>query len=241
MRDELPEVVLTTTVSVDGRITLGRDQLLVDARVAARWSTMADLGAFGSRHEQLDARVILEGSGSFVGPDTEPRSWPPSRLADDVLWQDHLPMQAARWFVVADGRGRVDWSFTGDAGMKLHVLVCRSTPGGYLQRLRDLGVGYFVVGDEHVDLRSGLALIRSRLGAERVIADSGGTLNASLLREGLVDIVDVVTLPGLVGGAGTPTMMDGVPLGVDEVPLRLRLIDVQTDGDAVRTRYRVRP
>ncbi len=149
-------------------------------------------------------------------------------------------MTAARWFVVADGRGRVDWSFTGDADMKLHVLVCRATPGGYLQRLRDLGVGYFVAGDERVDLRIGLAEIRSRLGVHRVIADSGGTLNASLLREGLVDIVDVVTLPGLVGGAGTPTIMDGIPLGVDQVPLRLRLIDVQTDGDAVRTRYRVR-
>lgn len=229
-----------TSASVDGRITLGPGQLLLYPEVGARWSTITVPGAFTARQAEIDAPVILEGSGSFVGPDAVAPSWPQPTTGDDVLWQDHLPSSAKRWFVVADGRGRVDWSFTGDADTKLHVLVCRATPGGYLQRLRDLGVGYFVVGDEHVDLRSALARIRSRLGARRVIADSGGTLNASLLRGGLVDVVDVVTLPGLVGGAGTPSMMDGDPLGPDEIPLRLSLIDIRVEGDAVRIRYRVR-
>lgn len=50
MRDDLPEVVLTTSVSVDGRITLGRERLLLDPQVEARWSTMAVPGAFEARH-----------------------------------------------------------------------------------------------------------------------------------------------------------------------------------------------
>jgi riboflavin biosynthesis pyrimidine reductase len=241
MREELPEVVLTTTTSVDGRITLGRDQLLLDPSVGGRWSTMADGECFEGRHAQIDATATLEGSGSFIGPDAVAPRWPQPTVRDDVLWQDHVPAGSERWFVVADGRGRVDWSFTGDGSTALHVLVCRSTPAGYLQRLRDLGVGYFVVGDDRVELRSALARIRSRLGATRVIADSGGTMNASLLREGLVDIVDVVTLPGLVGGSGTPTMMDGSPLLPEDLPIRLRLIEVLIDGDAVRTRYEVHP
>lgn len=118
---------------------------------------------------------------------------------------------AQRWFVVADGRGRVDWQYTGDGRRILHVLVCRSSPAGYLQRLRDLEVGYFVVGDERVDLREGLRSL-GESGIKRVVADSGGTLNASLLRQGLVQYIDVVTLPGLVGGAGAPTMFDGPEL-----------------------------
>lgn len=238
---DLPEVVLTTTVSVDGRITLGRGRLLLDPGVGRLWSTMGVPGAFDDRHVRLEAPVILEGSGSFVGPDAVAPEWPRPTTADDVLWQDHVPTEAERWFVVADGRGRVDWTFTGDDTTRLHVLVCRDTPGGYLQRLRDLGVGYFVVGDDHVDLRTALARIRSRLGARRVVADSGGTMNASLLRQGLVDVVDVVTLPGLVGGTATPTMMDGTPLPTGDPPIRLDLLDVRVEGDAVRTRYRVRP
>jgi len=239
MSDELPEVVLMTAVSVDGRITLGRNQRLLDPEVGARWSTMQVPGAFEARHEELDATAILEGSGSFVDQDAAASVWPQPTVPADLLWRDYLPSTAAKWFVVADGRGRVDWALIGDDEMKLHVLVCRSTPGGYLQRLRDLGIGYFVVGDARVDLRLGLARIREVLGAERVIADSGGTLNASLLREHLVDILDIVTLPGLVGGRDTPTMMDGPPLAADQVPLRVDLIDVQAEGGAVRTRYRV--
>ncbi|MER7070530.1 DUF664 domain-containing protein [Terrabacter sp. NPDC000476] len=241
MGDELPEVVLTTTVSVDGRITLGRHERLLDPAVGARWSLMAAGGPFETRHEQIGAGAILEGSGSFVDPDAVAPDWPAPVVPDDLLWCDHLPAAARRWFVVADGRGRVDWSFTGDADLRLLVLVCRSTPPGYLQRLRDLEVGYVVVGDDRVDLRSALARLRHRLGVECVVADSGGTLNASLLREGLVDVVDVVTLPGLVGGAGTPTMMDGPPLPPDATPIRLRLLGVRVERDAVRTRYAVDP
>lgn len=62
---------------------------------------------------------------------------------------------------------------------------------------------------------------------------------ASLLREGLVDIVDVITIQGLVGGAGAPTMMDGPELDHSEGPIRLQLIDVAIHEGAVRSRYLV--
>ncbi|GAA1901073.1 hypothetical protein GCM10009814_33030 [Lapillicoccus jejuensis] len=37
-----------------------------------------------------------------------------------------------------DGRGRVDWTFTGDDETSLLVLVRAHTPAGYLAHLRDL-------------------------------------------------------------------------------------------------------
>lgn len=238
--DELPEVVLTTTTSVDGRISLGSRQRLLDPKVAARWAKIGAPGAFTDRHDALDTTVILEGSGSFVDVDSPVPKWPAPVRPESDLRRDHLPTQSRRWFVVADGRGRMAWQFASDNGMHLHVLVCESTPAGYLQHLRDLGVGYFVVGRERVDLRAGLERIRDVFGAKRVVADSGGTMNASLLREGLVDVVDVITLPGLVGGAGAPTMMDGPELRRDEDPIELELIDVVVEHGAVRSRYRVR-
>ena len=38
-------------------------------------------------------------------------------------------------------------------------------------------------------------------------------MNAILVREGLIDEVSVVVAPLLVGGNGTPTLMDGESLG----------------------------
>ena len=177
--------------------------------------------AFAGRPADIASTVVLEGSGSFVDVDAQAPPWPAPTTPEQELWRDHLPAPPRSWFVVADSRGRVDWTFTGDDTTVLHVLVCRATPPGYLQRLRDLGVGYFVVGERQVDLRVALARIHQVLGAGRVIVDAGGTLDAAVLLRGLVDIVNIVTLPGLVGGSGTPTMIDGPPLGEGERPIRL--------------------
>lgn len=232
-------MVLAVTASADGRITLARDQRLLDPAVAERWAALQPDGAFASRFDELHADVILEGSGSFVDDSADAPVRPVAVLSDDELRRDHVPRRSSKWFVVADGRGRVDWTFTGDDTMPLHVLVCDATPLGYLQRLRDLGVGYFVVGDAAVDLRAALRRIHEVFGATRVIANSGGTINAALLRDGLVDILDIVTIPGLVGGRGTPSVMDGPQLGRDDSPIRLQLLDCRVDNGAVRTRYRV--
>lgn len=236
---DLLEVVLMTAASVDGRITLGRHQRLLDPAVNDRWNSIRVPSSFLNRPADLASHVVLEGSGSFVDVDAEAPLWPAATTPDLELWRDHLPRTAPNWFVVADSRGRVDWTYTGDETTALHVLVCRATPSGYPQRLHDLGVGYFVVGDRQVDLRAALVRIRQVFEADRVIIDAGGTMNAALLRLGLVDIVDVVTLPGLVGGMGTPSIMDGPQLDIHEWPIRLQLIDCFVEGGAVRSRYRV--
>jgi riboflavin biosynthesis pyrimidine reductase len=50
---------------------------------------------------------------------------------------------------------------------------------------------------------------------------------AALLRAGLVDELHVITVPALIGGLGTPSIMDGPPLGTGSLPEQLRAIDVQ--------------
>ncbi len=64
-------------------------------------------------------------------------------------------------------------------------------------------------------------------------------MNAALLRQGLIDIIDVVTLPGLIGGLGTPSIMDGPQLGLDEWPIRLQLLHSHIEHGTVHSRYRV--
>jgi 2,5-diamino-6-(ribosylamino)-4(3H)-pyrimidinone 5'-phosphate reductase len=38
---------------------------------------------------------------------------------------------------------------------------------------------------------------------------SGGTLNATLLRNNLIDHVSLIVAPALIGGKNTPTLVDG--------------------------------
>lgn len=242
MESALPKVIITTTASVDGRVTLGPSTPLLRPDVARRWAAIKPHGTdelLGSRRAEHGATVTIEGSGSFVLDDT-PIVLPSPRLPEAELRRDTIPRRTPLWFVVADSRGRVDWSFGGDDTTTLLILVCDATPLGYLQLLHDRGIGHLNAGREQVDLEEALAKLAAVLDARVVVADSGGTFNAALLRAGLVDELDVVTLPGLVGGAGTPSIMDGAPLDSGALPLRVELIDSRTiPGGVIRTRYRV--
>ena len=54
-----------------------------------------------------------------------------------------------------------------------------------------------------------------------------GGLNGALLRAGLVDELHIITVPALIGGLGTPSILDGPPLEPGSLPEQLRALDVQ--------------
>lgn len=80
-------------------------------------------------------------------------------------------------------------------------------------------------------------------GCKRLTLQSGGTLNGLLLREKLIDYVDIVVAPVLVGGKQTPNLIDGQSLVSPEELSKmgvLRLESVSALEDSfVRLRYTV--
>ncbi len=96
---------------------------------------------------------------------------------------------------------------------------------------------------ERASLAEALRRLRAEHGCERLTVQSGGTLNAALVREGLIDFVDVVVAPVLVGGRDTPTLVDGPSLTSVEGLSRLcplELLGCEALRDSyVRLRYRV--
>jgi 2,5-diamino-6-(ribosylamino)-4(3H)-pyrimidinone 5'-phosphate reductase len=237
-----PRLVVSVTASVDGRVTLNRTSRLLDEAAGKMWDSIhpgsAD-GMFAARRAEIERRyapqVVLEGSGTFVADTDGPITGLPAPTSADIatLYDDFLPAEAnCRWFAVVDGRGRIRWTHKGDSGRRLLVIVSHATPAPYLAHLRSEDVPYLVAGDGPVDLGDALRTMKSRLGATCVVSEAGGGLNGALLRSGLVDELHLMLLPSLVGGLGTPTIFDGVPLQLGQLPTRLRLLDarVTTDG-----------
>jgi riboflavin biosynthesis pyrimidine reductase len=91
-----------------------------------------------------------------------------------------------------------------------------------------------------VDLSLALGKLRSLLGVERVLCTSPGKLGGALLRAGLVEELNVLWLPVVIGGTETPSLFESPDLGPDEQPARLSLVSSRTcAGGAVWLRYRV--
>ena len=92
-------------------------------------------------------------------------------------------------------------------------------------------------------LSEALKELGDSFGCERLTVQCGGTVNGALLREKLIDYVDVVVAPVLVGGSETPTLVDGQSLR-HECELgglgALRLIDCSVlENSYIRLRYEV--
>ncbi|MER7246206.1 dihydrofolate reductase family protein [Kribbella sp. NPDC000426] len=242
-------VVVSVTASVDGRVTVGRDRLLLSDEAGKLWHSLWPDGFMTMNNartallEELYApTAILEGSGTFVTVDTGPLELPEATISyDDFLPDDvvHDP-EHRKWFTVVDGRGRVQWREKGGGGTDLLVLTSRATPAAYLAYLRRENIPYLVAGEEHVDLELALQRMRERLGVTYVVSEAGGGLNGALLREDLIDELHLILFPAAIGGAGVPTVFDGPELEPGALPTRLRLVSSSTTTDGVVSlRYEV--
>lgn len=98
-----------------------------------------------------------------------------------------------------------------------------------------------IVFQETLDLEQLLVKLKREFGCERITVQTGGTLNALFLREKLLDYVDIVVAPVLVGGKDTATLIDGESLHERDELYKLgamKLIDCQVLEDSyLRLRY----
>ncbi len=100
-----------------------------------------------------------------------------------------------------------------------------------------------ILFQERLSLPAALERLKGDFGCQRLTVQSGGTVNGLFLREKILDYVDVVVAPVLIGGKDTPTLIDGASL---QAPAELsglgvlRLTDCTVLRDSyLRLRYEV--
>jgi 2,5-diamino-6-(ribosylamino)-4(3H)-pyrimidinone 5'-phosphate reductase len=110
------------------------------------------------------------------------------------------------------------------------IFTSERTDPAQIARLQSLGVELFVVGEHRVDLPAALARLHS-LDVQRLLVEGGGTLNAELLAQGLVDEIYIYLAPLIFGGTSAPTFAGGEGLTrAQALSLRLLELDKMDDG-----------
>ncbi len=192
-RSGRPLVTLKLAASLDGKIATSGGE--------SRWITGGVARAYVHRlRRQVDAVVV--GSGTA--------------LKDDplLLPEKAHPSAGKPWRVVVDSTARLP------AGSRLAqsvtqgkviVATTKRGPAGRVGRLEAAGVEVWVCRSDRrgqVDLGD----LMTRLAKAEVLwvlAEGGGDLSWSLLRDGLASELNLFVAPLVIGGAASPTVADG--------------------------------
>ena len=100
-----------------------------------------------------------------------------------------------------------------------------------------------ILYQNELSLKDVLTKLKSEYSCERITIQTGGTLNGLFLREKLIDYIDIVVAPVLIGGKDTSTLIDGESLLSESELLKLGVLKLQEcivlEDSYLRLRYKV--
>ena len=119
------------------------------------------------------------------------------------------------------------------------VAVSKKASARRISDLQRAGATVIYCGKAQVDLKLLLSLLYRR-GIRRVLLEGGGTLNWSMLKEGLVDEIRVTIAPLILGGEKARTLVEGAGNMTITNSFKLRLSRITRRSDEIILRYRVK-
>ena len=100
-----------------------------------------------------------------------------------------------------------------------------------------------IIYQKELSLKNVLTTLKAEYGCERITIQTGGTLNGMFLREKLIDYIDIVVAPVLIGGKDTSTLIDGKSLLSESELSKISVLKLQEcvvlDNSYLRLRYEV--
>ena len=106
-------------------------------------------------------------------------------------------------------------------------------------RLDNLNILYY----DEIDFNNVMEDLKKDYQVERITIQSGGTLNCEFLRKNLIDYVNIVIAPILVGGSTTNTLIDGKAISKIEELNKLKALKLMEanvlQNSYVQLKYKV--
>ena len=224
----LPVTTLFMLMSLDGKISTGASEERDFDKDLPRITGVAE--GLGQYYE------LQEGTGRF--------SLNTGRVLAKVGWNDvktkieRLPVS----FVVVDDQRLTARGIENLLQRTENLIIVTSNRRHPAFQVEDPRSDV-VVADPPLDFDHIFRQLADR-GISELTVQSGGTLNATLVRSGLIHYVSVVVAPVLVGGRSTPTLIDGDPPNSDSDLAFLRPLELLSarplDGSYLHLRYAVK-
>ena len=193
-----PETTLFMLTSVDGKISTGdTDVMDFDRDLKTITGVKEGLHQYYELEQQTDL-VSLNSGRVMAKIGVNDREDEPKKMPVSFVIIDNEPNLTASGVLYLS-----KWV------TKLILVTTNKLHPALFADLEDVAVFEYV---DSIDFHHLFERLRLDHGVERITVQSGGSLNAQLLRDGLIDHLSLVIAPLLVGGRSTPTLVDGESL-----------------------------
>jgi riboflavin biosynthesis pyrimidine reductase/predicted DsbA family dithiol-disulfide isomerase len=208
--EDRPYIFINMVSTIDGKTVSG-----------SKREHVADLGSkvdhIVMRRLERAAQGVMIGGGTLR---STPNLWYPGNLFRIVVTRSGEISFYSRFFTEAPKKAIV--ACPGNADFKvLNARVIRT-------------------GEDEVDLREVLRILREEYGISYLAVEGGSELNADLLAEDLIDELFLTVSPKVKLGRDVPTYAGGEPLPREEIQ-QYALIEQHRVDDEIFLRYRRKP
>ena len=224
---ERPITTLFMLTSVDGKISTGASDILdMDKDLPKIAGVREGLSQYYEIEQTTDLWSLNTGRvQAKIGVNTRPMPAEKSPVSFVLVDNKHLTEQGVRYFCALS--------------QEFVLITTNAEHPAFGIKASNLHVIY----QKELSLSATLEKLKTEYGCERLTVQSGGTLNGLFLREKLIDFVDLVVAPVLVGGKETSTLIDGRDILTEDALNSLGILRLEScealAHSYLRLRYRV--
>ncbi len=206
-----PETTLFMLTSVDGKISTGdTDVLDVDK----------DFPKIAGVKEGLHQYYDLEKQTDFFSLNSG-RVQAKIGVNDRTGKVENIPVN----FIIIDNKPHLALSgvdYFLKRGKKLFLVTTNKNHPAYERKnAENIEIIFF---EKEIDFANLFSKLKNEFGCDRLTIQTGGTLNAILLRNGLIDHVSIIIAPALIGGRDTAALIDGESLHTTDELFKIKAL-----------------
>ena len=222
-----PYIICHMMASLDGRIDCDMTEQIDDTN------------HYYEALDQLECPSVMEGKITLVKHSALPGTFHGTQLYKDAGRQVYKAVEAQGYAIGVDTGGTLLWGddTTEHFGKPLLMILSEKASEEYIAYLKGKQISYLTIGQESIDLKAAMEILRSEFGVERLAVVGGGHINGSMLDLGLIDEVSMMYGYGIDGREGMAAAFDGRP--TNRKPVRLTFKSVTEQDGIVWMRYLV--
>ncbi|MBQ9555813.1 MAG: dihydrofolate reductase family protein [Muribaculaceae bacterium] len=222
-----PYIICHMMASLDGRIDCDMTEQIDDTN------------HYYEALDQLECPSVMEGKITLVKHSALPGFFQGTHPYKEAGRQVYKAVEAEGYAIGVDTSGSLLWGddTTEHFGKPLLMILSENASEEYLAYLNSKQISYLTIGQDSIDLKAAMEILRSEFGVERLAVVGGGHINGSMLDLGLIDEVSMMYGYGIDGREGMAAAFDGRPKS--RGPVRLTFKSVTEQDGIVWMRYLV--